>query len=148
MKNILSFSIVLFLIFSAQSTKAQSFPDSISVSKKINAFLVEYGKATTKVDTLWLKSNLLDSFQYSDPLSYNLGKSDYISLYAKGTYKISKANATIQKIIKKGNSYEVSVQSDIEGDAGGQAVSGTYPFLFRLVPQKMEFKIRSLEVTQ
>ena len=142
--------ILSLLIFSliCQEAFAQSKPDSLKLSKDISVFLGAYSKATTTIDTIWLKTNLADSFQYSDPLNYNLNRADYIALYSKGVYKISKAEASIHKIRWIKNQTQVLVMSDIQGDANGQAVSGTYPFIFKLEPKDKSYKIRSIEVSQ
>jgi|GEM_PF-3544769 len=148
MKRVLNFAVIMLFVLVSPQIKAQSFPDSVKISKEINAFLIQYGKATTVVDTVWLKTNLADSFQYSDPLNYNINRADYISMYAKGVYKITKADASIEKISRKGDQYQVFVHTEIEGNAGGQPVSGTYPFLFKLESKSKKYKIRSLEVSQ
>jgi len=147
MRKIVSISLLFFLFLSVVA-KAQSFPDSVKTSKDMNAFLLQYSKATTTVDSTWLKTNLSDSFQYSDPLNYNINKIDYIAMYVKGVYKISKSNATIDKISRKANAFTVLVHSDIEGNAGGTPVSGTYPFTFIIQNKSGKYLIRSLEVSQ
>jgi hypothetical protein len=147
-KKIQSLAVFFIFAWGISTIKAQNFPDSIKTSKEINNFLIQYSKATTMVDTVWLKSNLLDSFLYSDPLNYNINRTDYINMYGKGVYKITKADATVDKIVKNGDKYQVFVHSIIEGNAGGQPVSGTYPFLFKLDYIQKKYKIRSLEVSQ
>jgi hypothetical protein len=148
MKTLSILLFLVFLSFFSFLSKAQNFPDSVKINKEINVLLRDYSKATIMVDSIWLKTNLSDSFQYSDPLNYNLSKIEYIKLYTKGVYKISKAESSIDQIKNVPDFYLVNLRSNISGDAGGQAVNGTYPFIFKVEKKAKVYKIRSIEVSQ